>query len=205
MKHLLAAFVLSTLFLNACKNNSSKTPAPKSIADTIGLRDTAMIKKEDFFPVSVYIGGQLKMIDSLQLPLSMATTVNHDTSYAVATDKQLRQWASLFQQPDINDPALKSQYKETNIADESGPSVTLIYTALNNMLPVQKINVFIKPDPIQNDKVTGVYIEKVFSANDTLFSQKLYWKTDKSLQVTTERKIKNRVLPAEQVKITWSP
>ena len=205
MKHILVALVISGLLLSACKNNSSKTPASTSIADSPGSHDTAIIKKEDFFPVSAYIGGQLKMIDSLQLPLSMATTVNHDTKYAVATDKQLRQWAGLFQQPDITDPALRNQYKETNIADESGPSVTLIYTALNNMLPVQKINVFIKPDPIQNDKVTGVYIEKTFSVNDTLFKQKLYWKTGKSLQVSTEKSIKNTALPAEQVKITWDP
>jgi hypothetical protein len=204
MKFILA-FFFSALLMYSCKNNSSEKSVAKSTADTTGLPDTATAKKEDFFPVSAYIGGQLKMIDSLQLPLSIAITVNNNTRYAVATDKQLRQWASLFQQPDINDPALRSQYKETNIADESGPSVTLIYTALNDMLPVQKINVFIKPDPVQNDKVTGVYIEKIFSANDTSYSQKLYWKTGKNLQVTTEKKVKNTSFPLEQVKITWDP
>lgn len=155
--------------------------------------------------MSDYIGGQLKMIDSLQLPLSMAVTVNNKTKYTIATDKELRQWASNFQQPDINDPVLRNQYKETNIADESGPSVSLIYTALNNVLPVQKINVFIKPDPVQNDKVTGIYIEKSFVVADTLFNQKLFWKAGKSLQVTTEKKANGIAFPPEQVKLTWDP
>ena len=204
MKYLPAVLFVTLFIISACNNNQT-TLVANAATDTTMARDTVTTKKEDFFPVSAYIGGQLKIIDSLQLSLSMATTINNNTRYSVATDKQLRQWADLFQHPDINEPSLKGQYKETNIADESGPSVTLIYTALNAMLPVQKVNVFIKPDPIQNDKVTGVYIEKSFTSNDTVYSQRLLWKSGKSLQVVTEKKMKDIALPAEQVKITWDP
>jgi len=204
MKYLLNLFIVPVFFFGSCKNDTAKEPVSTK-AGTTPAEDTLTGKKEGFFPVADYIGGQLKMIDSLQLPLSMAVTINNKTRYAVATDKQLKQWASNFQQPDINDPSLRSQYKETNIADESGPSVTLIYTAINSTLPVQKINVFIKPDPVQNDKVTGVYIEKTFSLSDTMVNQKLFWKAGKSLQVTTEKKVKSGTLPVEQVKITWDP
>ena len=204
MKYTVPAFLAISLLMTACKNNPSKNTPAATIA-----KDSAA-PQEDFFPVPEYIGGELKMIDSLQLPLSLSVKIDNTTRSAIATDKELRKWARNFQEPDISDPKLKSLYTETSIADESIPSVTLIYSTTSSTLPVQKINVFIKPDPIRTDnsrkdKVTGIYIEKMFTLQDTVFNQKLYWKTGKNLQVITEKKIKGVTLPVEQVKITWDP
>jgi hypothetical protein len=190
-------FVLVTcLLIASCNNDTPPVTAKNTQTDSAAA-------PQSFFPVPDYIGGQLRIIDSLQLPLRMSVTVNNKTKSTVITGKELGIWAKKFQQPDISDPALKNYYKETNLADQSIPSVTLIYSAADNTLAVQKINVFIKPDPVENDKVTGIYIEKTFSRNDTGFNQKLYWKTGKSMQVVTEKQIHGKLLPAEQVKIVW--
>jgi hypothetical protein len=199
MKYIVPVLITTSLLFTACKNNP-----PKNTSNAGTVKDS-VAPQQDFFPVPEYIGGQLKMIDSLQLPLSMSVKVNNKTTLHACTDKELLQWAQNFQQPDISDSALKKQYTETSIADQSVPSVTFIYSTTNTILTVQKINVFIKPDPVANDKVTGVYIEKLFTVHDTIFNQKLYWKTGKNLQVTTEKKINGTVLPVEQVKITWDP
>jgi hypothetical protein len=198
MKYTVAAFLAITLLMTACKSNPSKnTPAVTIAKDSVAAQ-------QSFFPVPDYIGGQLKMIDSLHLPLRMTfKSVGAKDRTRNVSIHELRDLAQNFRQPDISDPALKKFYTETNIADRSIPSVTLIYATTNNTLPIQKINVFIKADPVENDKVTGIYMEKIFSRNDTIFSQKLYWKTGKNMQVITEKQIKGITMPVEQVKIIW--
>jgi hypothetical protein len=205
MKYTVPALFVICLFIAACKNNSSNNTATSTVAKDSSVTKDSMQPKQDYFPVPAYIGGQLKMIDSFQLPLSESVIINNKTALHAATTSELRTLAQNFMEPDISDPVFKNQYTETNIADQSVPSVTLIYTPKNSELVVQKINVFIKPDPVQSDKVTGIYIEKMFTRNDTAFNQKLYWKTGKNLQVITEKKIKGIVLPVEQIKITWDP
>ena len=120
-----------------------------------------------------------------------------------SSPEELRELAQSFRQPDINDPAVKKRYVQTNIADQSVPSVTLSFTTKDTALPIQKIEVYIKPDPVNSDKVTGIYMEKMFSRNDTSFNQKLYWKTGKNMQVNTEKQAKGKTLPVEQIKLIW--
>ena len=195
MKYILSVLIAGLLLI-ACNNTS-----PSSATQTI-QKDS--IPPQDFFPVSEYIGGQLTLIlDTFRFPLTKTITIGGKSKLSSATDEELRQWAQYFRQPDINDSSLRKLYKETNIADQGTASVTLDYTTTNNSLPVQKIEVYIKADPVENDKVTGVYIEKNFSVGDTSFNQKLYWKTGKNMQVFTEKKVKDKLLPVEQVKITW--
>ncbi|MEO6314184.1 MAG: hypothetical protein ABIU63_06705 [Chitinophagaceae bacterium] len=196
MKYLLFAF--TCLLMTACQNNTPVANPEKNAA----VKDSVPAQ-QDFFPVPDYIGGQLKIIDSLQLPISLAVTINNKTRLTTATDKQLRAFADEFRRPDISDPAVKKLYTQTSIADQSDPSVTLIYTTTDTSLPIQKINVYVKPDPVANDKVSGIYIEKMFTRNDTVFNKKLYWKTGRNMQVTTEMKVGGKQLPVEQVKITW--
>ncbi|MEO5681197.1 MAG: hypothetical protein ABIQ88_01085 [Chitinophagaceae bacterium] len=196
MKYTLYA-VFAALFMFAC-NNTTQTSSAATTKDSI--------PQQDFFPVSEYIGGQLRIIiDSFRFPLTKTITINDKRQLTSATDEELRQLAQNFRQPDISDPAIRKFYKETNIADAGAGSVTLDYSTTNSSLPVQKVNVYIKADPVENDRVTGVYMEKAFIRGDTSFSQKLYWKTGKNMQVVTEKKVKDKFLPVEQVKITWDP
>jgi hypothetical protein len=185
------------IYLFSCKNQPAATTNNNAADST--QADTS------FFPVTDYIGGQIKMIDSLKPPLTKTTTINNKTENTSVTDNELHALAKNFLSPNISDPSIKHFYKQTNIADQSIPSVTLIYTTADTSLPIQKINVFIKPSPVLNDKVSSLFIEKAFTQNDTFFNQKLYWKSDKNFQITTEKTFKGKTLPAEQVKIIWDP
>jgi hypothetical protein len=195
MKYILSV-IIAGLLLTACNHNTPSSTTATTSKDSVPA--------QDFFPVAEYIGGQLTLIlDTFRFPLTKTITRNGKSNLTSATDGELRQWAEGFRKPDINDSSLRTFYKETSIADQSNGSVTLDYTATNSNLPVQKIDVYIQADPVQNDKVTGIYIEKAFRLGDTSCSQKLYWKTGKNMQVFTEKKIKDKLLPLEQVKISW--
>ncbi len=185
------------MLLAACKNHQ-----PDQAKTTVPSADTT---SASFFPVTDFIGGQLKIIDSLKPPVTKEITINKKATVSATTDDELRASAQAFLKPDINDPGIKSFYTETSIADQSIPSVTLIFTTTHTELPLKTINVYIKPDPVLNDKVSAVFMEKSWASNDTLISQKLYWKTDHNFQITTEKKIGDKVLPQQQVKFIWDP
>jgi len=196
MKYTFLALITGCFFA-ACSNPSPSNNAVK----TAGTDSSAA--PQDFFPVPDYIGGQVKIIDSLKLPISKTVTINNRPVLSAATDTELGELARQFREPDINDPALKKQYTQTSIADQSVPSITLIFSTVDTSLVIQKINVYIQPDPVKSDRVTGIYIEKHFNRNDTGYNQKLYWKTDKNMQIITEKKVKGNSLPMEQTKISW--
>ncbi|HTL07894.1 MAG TPA: hypothetical protein VL307_06540 [Chitinophagaceae bacterium] len=202
MKYILSLLLLIAL-IPSCKNASAPGAGNQAGVDSAAAPDS-LTAPASFFPVADYIGGQLKIIDSLQLPISKTVIVNQHEALSAATDTELRAQAQQFRSPDINDPALKAKYTQTSIADQSVPSVTLIFSTADTSLVIQKINVYVKPDPVNNDKVTGVYMEKRFYKADTLYNQKLIWKTDKNMQVITEKKVNGKTLPVEQVKISWS-
>lgn len=198
MKYTAIALFLS-LIISSC--HSPAKPAEDSKAP---LADSSSNKY--FFAVSDYIGGQVTLIiDSFKYPLTKTITVKGKSNLSSATDNELRALADQFRNPNINDSSIHKFYKETSIADQSNALVTFEYAATNASLPVQKIDVYIKPDPVAADKVTSVYIEKVFTKGDTTFSQKLYWKTAKNAQVITEKQVAGKSLPVEQVKIAWDP
>ena len=196
MKYIASLCTLVVL-LSSCQSSETAKP-PEHVAP----KDTVAAVR-DFFPVPDYIGGQLRILDSLRPKLSKTITVEGKIKKAVTSLDELRQLAQNFREPDINQPALKPYYKATDFADQSIPSVTFMYTATDSTLPVKQLNVFIRPDPVENDKVTGIYMEKSFRTLDTVFLKRFYWKTAGQLQVVTERTLNGKTLPAEQIKIAW--
>jgi hypothetical protein len=204
---LLALFTAYIFF--SCKNHSSATDTPaagdsnavRSGDSTTATTDTSAAARA-FFPVSDFIGGQVHMIDSLQMPLTKTVVVDQLSKLSPATDAEFKKLAAAFRQPDISDPALKPFYKETSISDQSIASVVLSYTTANPALEVQKIDVIIGAN---SDKVKTIYIEKQRLSADTIVRQKLYWKVKNRLRITTEKSIGNTHLPLEQVIITWDP
>lgn len=146
-------------------------------------------KKEPtaFFPVVSFIEGQIHHVDSLQSPVQQLTTANHRTDTALLTIPEFKQLAKEFTTPDINDPAISKYYKENSFADQTIASVTLTYATANHQLPLQRLDVIIHPDPVLNDQVKSIYMEKGERLKDTLVLKKLYWKADRNFQIITTK------------------
>src|SRR6266849_3551438 len=128
MKYFLSTLAIAC-FLFACKHQPGGNHLIATDAADTTTRTAAdsFSSKPDttagpFFPVADYIGGQLKFVDSLQLPITKSTTVNGKTALASLPDAEFRRLAANFQHPDIGDPSLKKFYKESSLADESIPS-----------------------------------------------------------------------------------
>src|SRR4051812_7683402 len=103
MKHLLFILIIAGAVFscnhhaangNAGGTDSGLAKAPDSTA--------AADSNHTFFPIADFIGGQLRMVDSLQLPITKSVTINHKTTLAPLTDAEFKALAAAFRQPDIN-------------------------------------------------------------------------------------------------------
>lgn len=197
MKYLQYSIFL--LLLAACNNNN----APKTEANQGTAIDTAN-PNADFFPVADYIKSQVHLVDSMQLPIMKTTIVGKDSVPASIKQEEFSKIAAEFYTPDINDAGIKKDYKETAFADQSIPSVTFTYTTKNSSLEIQRLDVLVKPDPVQSDKVRTIYIEKFFEKGDTSISQKLFWRADKNCQIITSAQPKSGAEVTRIVKVSWS-
>ena len=143
------------------------------------------------------------MVDSLQLPVLKFVTSNGHTDTTQISTREMGLMAADFLQTDLSDPELRKLYKEESFADQSISSVTLTYSTNNKDLPVQRMDVLINPNPVMNDKVRSIYIEKLEKHGDTSVLKKMYWKTDKHFLVIRSAKAANDTPVISQLRVQW--
>jgi hypothetical protein len=191
MKQLISWCLLFTMF--GCKDNTGSRSD-----STINSGDSIQI-----YPVSSFFIEQIRKIDSLQLPTVKYTSQGERRDTTAASMEEVKMLAQEFIDADISKASLSNQYKESNFADQSIPSITFSYTATNSTLPIQRMDVILDPNPVLDEQVKTVYIEKQQVTNDTLINKKLYWKSDKNFQVITSKRITGKPEWMTQVKVSW--
>jgi len=189
MKNYLAIALAFSLF--ACNNNSSD-------------KKTESEGEVSFFPTASFFAGQVKMVDSLQLPvLKFVTAANGHTDTSQITTREMGLMATDFLQTDLTGPEFRKLYKEQSFADQSISSVTLTYSTTHKELPIQRLDVLINPNPVMNDKVRSIYIEKLEKHGDTSVLKKMYWKTDKHFLVISSASVDNDSAIVTQLRVQW--
>lgn len=145
------------------------------------------------------------MIDSFQLPITKTVTIGKSEQVFPLSDEELKTLAANFQKPNLSDGELKPHYKENSFADESVGAITFTYSTEKQGLEIRRMDVIVKPDPVKQQTVNSIYIEKEFTRNDTSFTQRLFWKAGKNFQIITGRSAGGKTLPVEQLKVIWDP
>lgn len=158
-----------------------------------------------YFPVNDYISSQIKKVDSLQLPVTRYYSGSDSKDTVALSLEDFRAQATPFLQEDISLEPLKSKYQESSFADQSIPSITFTYHTKDSSLPIKRVDVVLKPDPVMTDQVKSVYIEKVYQKGDTLVNEKLFWKADHYYQVIQTRQVKENHPTMSQLKVVWDP
>ena len=191
MKELLIVITSSTML--SCADPSKKPGSDREMAET-----------QDIFPVSSFVAGQVHGVDSLQVPVLKYTTIDNKTDTVLISTAEFKTLAKEFMEPDISsDPSLKKYYKESSFADQSVPSVSLIYSTVDKDLEIQRMDVVIQPDPYSHDKVKSIYMEKISIAEDTSILKKLYWKANKSFLIITSKHAGTNPAITTQLKVVW--
>lgn len=167
---------------------------------------TSPAKKEvaRYFPVVAFFQGQIHDVDSLQLPVTEFTTVNNITDSVLLSMAEFKSLAANFISADISDSSLGKHYIENSFADQTIASVTLTYSTADKALSVQRLDVIIHPDPISNDQVRSIYMERSYSVNNTGILEKLYWRANRNFQIVTIKQPGTGAPETSVIKVVWN-
>jgi hypothetical protein len=192
---LLACISLITWAISACKNSVTETKAP--------IQDTVAEKKKQFFPVLDFITSEIRAVDSLPIGIKMYTTKGNvlDSSYIKA--EEFDRLAAEFTAADLEPGKFQMKYTETSFYDNTTKASSFVYTPVNNEDSVRRVNVLVTEGSAY-DKVSGIYIEKFTSQNDSSVMRKLYWKPGKQFQINSEIQVPDKSPVVTQVRVVWN-
>lgn len=161
------------------------------------------LQNAEIFPVKSFFADQINMVDSLQLPVFKHMAHDNKTDSGLISLNEFKILANEFMEADISLSSISRYYKETGFADQSIPSVTFIYSTTNKDLEIQRMDVIINPNPVLNDKVKSIYIEKITKSKDASILKKLYWKANKHFQIISFTQSGNQKAAISRLKVVW--
>ena len=170
-------FIASLILLaSACSTN-----APMGSQDA-PAKDN---KVDSFFPVTSFIKGQLRQIDSLTINPLHTVRINQQTDSFWIKPSALSPLLADFTQPEIKETNLTTLFKGSSFNDQTLNSVTFTYdpiSALPNSISLRHWDLYIDPE---SGKVRKVYLVKQNKKQDGTYIQQLTWKTDQWAMITT--------------------
>ena len=173
-----AAIILLTAA--GCNSSSTNTDKPATASTK-----TAEIKKASFFPVTSFIKGQLRVIDSLPITPLHTITINNKTDSFWLKKDQLAPLLADFLSPEISDTNLINSFKETSFNDQTLNAITFTYdpsTILPDSFSLRHWDVYITPE---SGKVSKVYLVKQLTENGNSITRQLTWRSDKWALIVT--------------------
>ena len=179
-----------SLFLYSC-NDSGKQPAGHS-----SVTDTA--QKQRFFPVTVYLKGEIFNIKKSGVNPLKYTTVNDRTDSVWLKIEELDAALQEFLHPEIDSANLITLFTEKSFLDQSINAVTLTYdpaVILPDSMKLKHWDVYIDP---QSNKVKRIYMVKDVNKNKTL---QLTWLTNqwcKIVSIVTNEKGESKIEKEEK-------
>jgi hypothetical protein len=157
---------------------------------------------KSYFPVSEYVEGQIRMVDSLPVGILKKFTNGKIKDSAFIGHDEFHHLASDFTGQDLTKENLEKNYAEHSFMDESTGFFTFTYQPLKMEAPFQRIDVLVKPGAAA-DKVRSIYLERSRKINDTIVNERLYWKSDASFSITKEKIYKQESPIIQQLQVIW--
>jgi hypothetical protein len=161
-------------------------------------------KKEprDYIDVSSYLKGQLKFIDSVPFAF-LKVVVKQDSIFTDSqfiSKEQLRAIIQPFLVKELEKKNFEKNFKETSFADATIETVTITYESENDQLPVSRVDIYVNPE---KERISQLYLVRHESNGDSVLTQQLLWKHNKSFVLITARGKKNEPENIVTEKVIW--
>ena len=183
IRFLLAAVsVTALLTFNSCKNQKKE---PK-----------------DYIDVSSYLKGQLKYIDSVPFAF-LKVVVKEDSIFTDSqfiSKEQVRAIIQPFLIKELEKKNFENNFKETSFADATIETVTITYETENDKIPVSRVDIYVNPE---KEMISQLYLVRHEVKGDSLFTQQLLWKHNKSFVLITSSAKKNEPENIVTEKVIW--
>jgi hypothetical protein len=181
----------------ACRHKASSSPG-ETDSPSVGAKESL---RKNFFPVADYLRNEIRTVDSTPSAILKYTIQNNRTDSAFISAPLFDQLAQEFLSPELDSPAFERSFSETSFADRTTNSVTFTYASLMNGQPLQRVDILL--DPEANNRLKSIYMEKSFSAGDTLVSKKMLWKAGRNFLIITSKQLPGQAALVRQLKVVW--
>lgn len=164
-----------------CSCNEEKSKIPRH-----DLKDST--KQQTFFPVTAYIRGQLREMDSLPLTPLKITTHDGAVDSVWMKREDIRRFAEPFLHPEIDTANFKDLFIEKSFLDQTINAFTFSYDPIDKLpdtLELRRWDVYIDP---KKNTITRIYIVKEIHPKDNLAQDltiQLTWKSNEWCKITT--------------------
>jgi len=175
ISYLSAVFFLLFLWYG-CKQQESQSPQQ-------AVKDST--KQQTFFPVTAYIKGQLREIDSLPITPLKIITINGKKDSIWMKKEDIRPFAEPFLHPEIDTSNFKDLFIERSFLDQTINAFTFSYDPINKLpdtLQLRRWDVYIDP---KKNTITRIYIVKEVNNNGKEQTVQLTWKSNQWCKITT--------------------
>lgn len=187
--------IVFSFFLNSCNSNNN----------TVEHSDNDSAKIASIFPVTEFLKGQLKMIDSMQItPLKLLIS-NGKTDSIWLKREDIRAGATPFLRPEIDSITMSPLFSEKSFLDQTLNAFTFSYdpkVRIPDSLQLTHWDVYINP---QSHQVQRIYLVKENNESNHHIITQLTWVTDGwySIRTITQSPGKNEPDVKEE-KMIWS-
>lgn len=164
--------------------------------------DTAQ-EIESFFPVTEYLLGQIKELDSMPItPLRISIQGDKKDS-AWLKRRDIRQFVTPFLHPVIDSESMQKYFSEKSFLDQTINAITLTYDpkiALPDSIKLNHWDVYINP---QKNKVQRIYMVKEEEVNGQTVTTQLTWNAGKWFSIRTIKQEPKMAPQVEEEILKW--
>lgn len=186
MKHsIFLTLCLAACLINAC--NQHKNP------------QEGTEKKKEFLPVTEFLAGEIKRIDSVPYSFLRYTTIGDKTDSAFIDKAAFHKMIDEFLEVNIRDKKYQLYYDETSLIDTSTRLASFTYLANSPAMKVSRMDAYIDPE---TGKFKKIFIKRVYKNNDTLFEKQLFWQTTGNFSLITSETVAGKET-IKQEKVIW--
>lgn len=182
IRFLIATIAVASMFtFNSCKSQKKE---PK-----------------DYIDVSSYLKGQLKYIDTV--PFAFLKVVQQDSIYTDSqfiSKEQVKAIVQPFLVKELEKKNFEDNFNEISFADATIETVTITYEAINEKLPVSRVDIYVNPE---KEMISQLYLVRHESKGDSVVTQQILWKHNKSFVLITSTTKKDQPEKIVTEKIIW--
>lgn len=189
-KGLAFIFLLLPVFLlQNCKQKTNNNNSFTATSDSL-----------IFFPVNVYIQGQISKVDSFATAIYKINITGSSRDSSVISKQEFSQLAQSFLAYDISSKPLHRFYKETVFDDQTTQSLTFNYTAMVDTLPLRSIDVLLDKT---GQQLKNIFMSAETSTTDSTITEKKGWKNDESFFINRSIQKGDNPATMQRTVVVW--
>ena len=175
-----------------------------SARNTDVLSTETQASASSVFPVTEFLKGQLKEMDSAEITPLKVVIINGKTDSIWLKREDIRTNAVPFLTPLIDSAAMSPFFSEKSFLDQTINAYTFSYDPkmkLPDSIKLTHLDVYMNP---QTNTITRIYMVKEYVENNTDITTQLTWLVDKWYSIRTITQQEGKQPDVKEVKMIWN-